>query len=97
MRKICDTKQYPSGTYLVREIIAYLDVNVRMGVYINYLQNESYITDHIDAIYGHSMEMRPKRRHTIKTGYGGVTNATLRSNNQLLQQQQHAHRVAGCC
>ena len=43
------------------------------------------------------MEMRPKRQHTRNMGYGGVTNATLRSKNQLLQQQQHAHRVAGCC
>ena len=28
-------------------------------------------------------------------GYGGVTNGTLRSKNQLLQQQPHAHRVEG--
>ena len=41
--------------------------------------------------------MRPKRQHTRKIGYDGVTNATLRSNNQLLQQQPHAHTVTGCC
>ena len=44
------------------------------------------------------MEMRTKRQHR-NTGYDGVTNGTLRSKNQLLlvQQQPHAHRVAGCC
>ena len=81
--------------YVVRKNTASLDVNVRMGLYINYLQKVSYITDGIGAIYGHAMEMRPKRQHNSKMGYGGVTNATLRSNNQLLQQQPHAHRVAG--
>ena len=44
-----------------------------------------------------SMEMRSKRPHTRNMGYGGVTNATLRSKNQLLQQQPHAYRVEGCC
>ena len=32
MRKISDTKQYPSGRYVVRKNIAYLDVHVRMGL-----------------------------------------------------------------
>ena len=41
--------------------------------------------------------MRPKRQHTRKMGYDEVTNATLRTKNQLLQQQTHAHTVAGCC
>ena len=41
--------------------------------------------------------MHPKRQHTRKMGYDGVTNATFRSKNQLLQQQPHAHTAAGCC
>ena len=72
----------------------YVDVNVRMGWYINYYLKGSYNTAQIDAIYGHAMEMRTKRQHSGNMKYGGVTNGTLRSNNQLLQQQPHAHRVA---
>ena len=53
-----------------------------------------YITARIGAIYGHAMEMRTKWQHSGNMGYGGVTNGTLRSKNQLLQQQPHAHRVA---
>ena len=68
-----------------------------MGLYINYDQKGSYITDQTGAIYGHAIEMRPKRRHTRNMGYDGVKNTTLRSKNQLLQQQPHAHTVAGCC
>ena len=56
-----------------------------MGLYINYYQKGFYINDQIGAIYGHAIEMRPERQHTRKMGYGGVTNATLRSNNQLPQ------------
>ena len=41
--------------------------------------------------------MRSTRPHTRNMGYGEVTNATLRSKNQLLQQQPHAHRIVGCC
>ena len=67
-----------------------------MGWYINYYQKGSYITAHISATYGHEMEMRTKRPHSGNMGYGAVTNGALRSNNQLLQQQPHAHRVAGC-
>ena len=57
-------------------------------------QKISYITARIGAIYGHAMEMRTKWQHSGNMGYGGVTNGTLRSKNQLLQQQPHAHRVA---
>ena len=64
---------------------------------MNYHQKCSYITDQIGAIYGHAIEMRSKRQHTRNMGYGGVTNATLRSKNQLLQQQPHAYGVVGCC
>ena len=67
------------------------------GFVYQLLSKYSYITYQIGAIYGHAIEMRPKRQHTRKMGYGGVTNATLRSNNQLLQQQPHAHTVEGCC
>ena len=62
--------------YVVRKNTASLDVNVRIGLYINYYQNDSYITDQIGAIYGHAIEMRPNRQHTRKMGYDGVTNAT---------------------
>ena len=41
--------------------------------------------------------MRTKRQHSRNMGYGGVTNGTLRSKNQLLQEQPHAHRAAGFC
>ena len=83
--------------YVVRKNNASLDVNVRMRFYTNYYQKGSYMTDQIGAIYEHAVETHPKRQHTRNMGYGGVTNATLRSKNQLLQQQPHAHRVAGCC
>ena len=78
----------------VLENTVYLDVNVRMGWCINDHQKVSYITARIGAIYGHAMEMRTKWQHSGNVGYGGVTNGTLRSKNQLLQQQPHAHRVA---
>ena len=81
--------------YLVRKNTVYLDVKVRMCWYINYHQKVSYITAQIGAIYGHAMEMRTKWQHSGNMGYGGVTNGTLRSKNQLLQQQPHALRVAG--
>ena len=55
-----------------------------------------YITAQIGAIYGHAMEMRTKWQHSGNIGYGGVTYGTLRSKNQLLQQQPHAHIVASC-
>ena len=91
--KTFDTKQYPS--YVVRKNAAYLDANVRIGWHINWYKHVYYITDQVGVIYGHAIEMRPKRQHTREMGYGGVTNATLRSKNQLIQQQPHAHRVAG--
>ena len=65
-----------------------------MGWYINYNQKVYYITARIGAIDEHAMEMRTKWQHSGNMGYGGVTNGTLRSKNQLLQQQPHAHRVA---
>ena len=80
----------------VRRNTVYLDVNVRIDWYINYYLKCSYTTARIIAIYGHAMEMRTKRQHSGNMEYGGVTNGTLRLNNQLLQQQPHAHRVAGC-
>ena len=65
-----------------------------MGWYINYHQKVFYIDARIGAIYGHGMEMRTTRQHSGNLGYGGVTNGTLRSKNQLVQQQPHARRVA---
>ena len=44
--------------YVVRKNTASLNVNVRMGLYINYYLKGSYITDQIGAIYGHAIEMR---------------------------------------
>ena len=70
-----------------------------MGWYINYHQKVPILPPKMarSAIYGRAIEMRSKRQHTTNMGYGGVTNATLRSKNQLLQQQPHAHGVVGCC
>ena len=45
-----------------------LDVNVRMGWYINYHKKFSYITAQIGAIYGHAWELRTKRQHSMKYG-----------------------------
>ena len=73
------------------------DVNVRIGWLIKYNKKGSYITAQIGAIYGYAIEMRSKRQDTRNMGYGGVTNVTLRSKNQVLQQHPHAHRVEGCC
>ena len=68
-----------------------------MGWYINLYHKVPYIYIQVGAIYGHAIEVRTKRQHSRNLGYGGVTNRTLRSKNQLLQQQPHAHGVAGCC
>ena len=67
-----------------------------MGKHKNLNQKCFYISEKIGAINGHAMEMRTKRQDSRNKGYGGVTNGTLRSKNQLRQQQPHAHRVAGC-
>ena len=79
----------------VRKNTVSLDVNVRMGWFIYHYQKVAYIAAQIVSIYGDAMKMRTKRQHSRNLGYGGVTNATLRSNNQLLQQQPHAYKVAG--
>ena len=83
--------------WYVRKNTVYLNVNVRMGWYINCYQKSFYITDEIGAIYRHAIEMRSQQQHTRIMGYGGVTNVKLRSKNQLLQEQPHARRVVGCC
>ena len=42
----------------------HVDVNVRIGSYINSYVKCSYTTTHIGAIYGHAMDMRTQRQHT---------------------------------
>ena len=57
----------------------HVDVNVRMGWYINYYQKGSYITSEVGAIapcYGHAHAAAAYSR-TME--YGGVANGTLRS------------------